>query len=60
MITEHAGKYYITMYYDNEYNHADGIINPIKTSGAFSRSSACCISCYLPSLDTAGKTATGE
>ena len=24
MITEHAGKYYITMYYDNEYNHADG------------------------------------
>lgn len=24
MITEHAGKYYITMFYDNEYNHADG------------------------------------
>ena len=24
MITEHAGEYYITMYYDNEYNHADG------------------------------------
>lgn len=24
MITEHAGKYYITIYYDNEYNHADG------------------------------------
>ena len=31
-----------------------------KTSGAFSRSSACRISCYLSSLDTAGKTATGE
>lgn len=24
MIVEHAGEYYITMYYDNEYNHADG------------------------------------
>lgn len=24
MITEHAGKYHITMFYDNEYNHADG------------------------------------
>lgn len=24
MIAEHAGKYYISMYYDNEYNKADG------------------------------------
>lgn len=23
-IAKHAGEYYITMYYDNEYNHADG------------------------------------
>ena len=23
-ISEHYGEYYITMYYDNEYNHADG------------------------------------
>ena len=23
-IVEHYGKYYITMYYDNEYNHVDG------------------------------------
>lgn len=24
MIAEHAGKYYICMYYDNKYNEADG------------------------------------
>ena len=24
MISEHYGKYYIAMYYDNEYNHSDG------------------------------------
>ncbi len=24
IISEHYGKYYITMYYDNEYNHSDG------------------------------------
>lgn len=26
MINEHFGKYYITMYYDNEYNRANGKI----------------------------------
>lgn len=24
MISEHFGKYYITMFYDNEYNRANG------------------------------------
>ena len=24
MISEHYGKYYITMFYDNEYNRANG------------------------------------
>ena len=24
MITENYGKYYISMFYDNEYNHSDG------------------------------------
>lgn len=24
MISEYGGKYYITMYYDNEYNRANG------------------------------------
>ena len=24
MISEHYGKYYISMFYDNEYNHSDG------------------------------------